>query len=90
MGEHSDSRVYRLYVLSGSALKEGSWYDCWTCNGCGQILTAEEFEREGPGRTARLFPQDIHALICCPDCNTERMYGINDRRVRQHSRSLTV
>lgn len=90
MGEHSDSRVFRLYVLSGRDLKEGSWYDCWTCIECGQILTAVEFEREGPCRTAPVIPQDIHALICCPDCNAERMYGINERRVRQHLRSLTV
>ena len=85
----SNSRVYRLVVLSGGDLKEGTWYDCWTCSECGQILaTGGVFERKGPGQAARLSPQDVHALICCPDCNAERMYGINQRTVRQHLRSL--
>ena len=90
-GECLDSRVYRLYVLSGKQLQEGSWYDCWTCTECGQILAAAEIPgRAGPGVAARLLPQDIHALIRCPDCGVERMHGINERTVRQHPRSLTV
>ena len=90
MAEHLNAKVYRFYVLSGRDLKEGNWYDCWTCSECGQILAAEQLEREGPGHAARLFPYDIHALICCPDCSAERMYGINERTVRQHLRSLTM
>ena len=72
-------------ITAATKLVAGGWYDGWTCLECKALLTVDTNLRPGPGPIAQLTPADAHMRITCPHCRADRLYGINERTVRQGS-----